>query len=313
MARALTRRRQPEGARAEARKCLVLDPERPEGHVALGTLHFLADEYGQSISALEQATLLDPTEPEPHVILAQVYADMKRFDEAQAELETARELVGAITDEAQRRKIEASAWHAETYLRMAERKYPQATECAQEIIELADANLHAASLGYSSLGILQARARHYDQASEYLERAYRMNPFLHPAGELLGRVLILQRQHERAAQVLGQVAESMSEGSGGATYYAYALALSKLGSREQALAQYQKALSEGLPRTAERLLARWQVIWLSIAGRYALIAVIVVGLSAWIALTKPSSQVLTVLAVFAVILVLQRTIGRRRS
>lgn len=310
IARTLIRMRRSEEADAAIARCLSLDPGRFEGQTALGILLFLSDDDDEAISALKRAVEMAPDEAEPRLVLAQAYADTGELETASSELEKARELIAAVEDEGQRQSLLALAWHAEAYQWLSEGENAAAMECAQEVIALEEANPYAACLAYSNLGLLEGRARHYDLAIEYLEHAYQMNPFFYRAGAALGRILIVRGQYDRAARVLGRVLEQNGP-AGGGTRYAYATALAKLGRRKEALAQYRRAREEGLSGV-EKQLARWQTVWLSNRGRYAIAAIALVALVAWLVLAKPSLQALTLVALVVVILVLQRTLGRRR-
>ena len=128
-------------------------------------------------------------------------------------------------------------------------------------------------------------------------------------GGALGRLLLVTRSYERAAEVLGEVIEDIRDD--GSTRQVYATALAKLGRREEARAQYRQALKQGLGGLGG-LMARWQLIWLSTWGRYALFGLVVAGVLAWVLLGKPSPTALTLVAIAALILVLQQTLGRRR-
>lgn len=309
LARTLIRMRRLDEAQAAVQRCLELDPRRAEGHTTLGMLAFLRDQYEEAASALNKAIEMAPEDPEAHLTLAQVYADMKKFTEAWTELEAARDLIAALSGEEQKALL-AFSWHVETYLKLAEGKTQEAVEAAQEVLAYEDANPHAASLALANLGILEARARHYDLAIEYLDRAYQLDPFFYRAGSALGRLLIIRGQAERAAQILGEVVAKMP-GAEKTTRYAYALALNKVGRRQEALSQYRQALQEGLTGI-DALAARWQVIWLSPVGRYVIAGVILAALAAWLILAKPSPQSLTLLVLLVVILLLQRAWRRRR-
>jgi cellulose synthase operon protein C len=309
LARTLTRRRDQEGARAYAARCVALGPSRYEGYAALGALHFLTDQFDEAIDALTEAVKRAPAEPEPHLTLTQVYADLRRFDEGGAELERGREGIRAMADDAYRRQMEAFAFHVETYLRLAEGKVAEARESAQEVIARQADNPHAACLAYSNLGILEARARRYDTAIEYLERAFAMNPYFHRAGGALGRILLVRNRNERAAEVLQQVLET-APSENGSIRYAYALALGRLKRRDAAREQYRQALDQGL-RGGERLMARWQLIWQSRVGRQILVGIALLVVLLWVVLGNPSPTTLTFLALLVLIVVLQRTIGRR--
>jgi tetratricopeptide (TPR) repeat protein len=310
LARTLTRQRDQEEARAYAERCMALDPGRYEGYAALGTLAFLADRLDEARDALNDAVERAPHEPEPHLTLTQVYADLRRFDEARAELERGRETIRAIAEDGYRRQMEAFAFHVETYLHLAERKDAEARESAQEVIAREADNPHAACLAYSNLGILEARARRYDTAIEYLERAFAMNPYFYRMGAALGRILLVRNHNERAAEVLQQVLETAPPESG-STRYTYALALARLKRRDEARKQFHLALEEGL-RGVDHLMARWQLVWQSRVGRQALIGLVLVAMLVWVVVGNPPPTTLTFLALLVVIVVLQRTVGRRR-
>ncbi len=310
LARTLIRMQRVERALEAAQKCLALDDKRPEAHAVLGTLYFLQDRLAEAVAALQKAIELNPEDAEPHLTLSQVYADLKQFEEAAAELERGRELIAALRDEKQRMRLLALAWHVEAYMHLARGEDAEAAECAQQVIALEEANPHAACLAYSNLGILEARARRYDQAIEYLERAYQMNPSFQRAGAALGRLLILRGRTVRAAEVLGQVL-SVAPPTNGSTRYAYAMALARTGRRAEALEQYRRALAEGLTG-ADVWIARWQTVWLSVVGRYIVIGVLLAAVFVWLVAFKPSPQAVTLLLLVALILVLRQTIGRRR-
>jgi tetratricopeptide (TPR) repeat protein len=128
----------------------------------------------------------------------------------------------------------------------------------------------------------------------------------------LGRLLIVRNQPARAAEVLSQVLAVMpEEDAGGNTHYAYAVALRRSGQRAEALEQYRLALQRGV-KGGDRLTSYWQVAWLHPIGRNVIIALGLAALAAWIIWGRPDAQSLTLLLVFAVILIMQRTLGARR-
>jgi hypothetical protein len=94
------------------------------------------------------------------------------------------------------------------------------------------------------------------------------------------------------------------------TRYAYGLALGKSGQREAARLQLAQALADGL-EGFELVSARWQTILFSQVGRSALIGIALAAVLAWIVFAKPSPQSLTFVAILALVLILQRTVGRR--
>ena len=312
LARTYARMRRADEAYTAAEKAVSQRPERYEGHAVLGLLHFLTDRLTEAEEELKKALELSPEDPDTHLTLAQTYADLRRFDDAERELEAAQEQVSAIEDEPRCKELLALAAHAEMYLRLAQGKRGQALEKGQEVIELEEANPHAASLAYSNLGIIEARSRHYDQAIDHLSRAYEMNHHFDRAGATLGRLLVLAGQHERAVDVLQQVmAYRSSDSVSGATRYAYAMALSKAGHREKALAQYRRSIEEGL-KWPDSLIVRWRLLWLHPWLRYLLIGIVLAGVLAWALITRPSAQALTLFLVAAVLFTLQRFFGRRK-
>jgi superkiller protein 3 len=309
LAKTFTRMRRQEQAMEAVQRALDLGPDRAEAHTTQGTLLFLTDENEKAREALERAIELDSQDPGAHLVLAQVYADMGQSEDAEDELETAQELIEEIPDEGSRRSRQAMALHARTYKNLAEGNDEQAMELAEEIITLKDANLHAACLAYANLGILEARKRRYGQAIEHLEEAFRLNPYFHRAGGVLGRVLLIQNEHKRAAKVLEEVLE-LSPGAGGSIHYAYGMALAKLGHREKAISQYHEALDKGL-RLPDSLVARLKIVWLSKQSRYVIVGLLLAAVLAWLILARPSPQAITLVTIIAVIVVLQRIVKNR--
>ncbi len=309
-ARTLARMRQPEQARLAAERCVSRNPERAEAYVTLGVLDFLVDHLNDAAANLLKAMELAPQDPEAYFTLAQVYSDQKKAEEAWAIHSQAAELVAAMPESVQRAQMEALSLHVATYVKLGEGKDAEATELAQQVIAYEDVSPYAATLAYSNLGIMNARARRYDEAIEYLEHAFQMNPYFYRAGGALGRILIVRGKHARAAEVLGKLVEMNPETEAG-THYAYGMALSRTQRREEALHEYQLALDQGLPNP-DALLARWQTIWLSTTGRYVVIGLILAAVLLWVLLAKPSPQIITFVGLLAVILILQRTLGRRK-
>ena len=309
LSKTYARLRQYEKAVAEAERCIELAPERYEGLAARGALHFLVDELEQAQAKLERATELAPGEPEPLLALSQVRADQTEFEEAQAALDRAREVIEALPDEEERLHWSAMAWHVQAYGLLAQGDTKEAIEAAQEAIAMAEANPYAACLAYSNIGILEARGRRYDQAIEYLEHAFEMNPHFHRAGTALARILILRRRYSRAAEVMENVVQDMPDVDASARY-AYGLALGKSGQREMGRDQLAQAVDQGL-KGLELMSARWQLVWLSDVGRSVIFGLILAAVLGWVVLAKPSAQSLTFLAILALVLTLQRTLGRR--
>jgi tetratricopeptide (TPR) repeat protein len=312
LARTLTRQRRHAEALAATERLLAIAPERWEGHAALGALHFLTDRYDDAAAALLRAAELAPEEPEPHLTLAQLRADTGAFDEAHRSLERARALVLASYMGAEREALEALAFHVESYILLAEGREAEATEAAQRVVGMRAANPHAATLAHSNLGILAARRRDLDGAIEYLEAAYAMNPFFYRVGGALGRILLVRQRYERAAEVLAQTLETAPEPDG-ATRYAYGLALARLGRRAEAQEQFRWALGEPGLKGVARAMAVVQMAWQSAWGRYALVAVGLAALAAWIWWFRPAPQSLVLVALFVGFFALQRFLRGRRK
>ena len=310
LAQTLTRMRRHKEGIVAAQQCVEMNPDRFEGYAALGTLHFIGDHPGEALSALDRAVQRAPMDPDPHLTLSQVYSDARRFDKASSELEQARSLISGIKDEQRSRALHALAWHVETYQQLLQGRNGEAKESARKVVALEDANPYAACLAYSNLGILEARERHYDQAIEHLGRAYTMNPFFDRAGAALGRLLIIRGEYGRAQEVFRDVL-TRTVPQNGDIRYAYGVALAKSGQREEALAQYRLALKEGLPGM-NGMLGRWQSVWLSDLGRKAIIALVLVAILVWLIVGQPSPQSLTLVAVLGVIVILQKTVGKRK-
>ncbi len=310
LARTLTRMRRQDEAKEAIDRAIALAPERYEGYAAAGVLHFLLDETEDALRTLDEATQRAPAEPEPHITMAQVHSDAKRFDEADQALEHARTLIDALPEGPRKQQLDALALHAKTYRYLSSGDTASAMETAQQVVALEAANPYAACLALSNMGILEARAKHYDQAIEYLERAFAMNPYFGRAGSALGRLLLVRGSNERAEEVLATTLAHMPEDDAG-TRYAHALSLARLRRRADAQEEYRRALSLGLSGV-NALLARWQVLWQSDWGRYIVVGVLLAAVLVWIILAQPSAQTLTLVGLLALILILQRTVGRRK-
>jgi len=311
MARTLTRQRRHQEAHAAASRLLDLAPMRWEGHAAVGTLHFLTDHYDEARDELRRAAELGSSEPEPLLTMAQLQADLGDASRAHASLAQGRALTAAHLEGDERVEMEVFALHVETYVLLAEGRDAEAAEVAQRVVGMREANPHAATLAYSNLGILAARSRKLDDAIDYLEQAYAMNPFFHRAAGALGRILFVRQRYERAAEVLGHVVATMPVPDG-PTRYAYGLSLANLGRRHEAREQFRRALADGGLRGVARGMAAWQVVWQSNWGRYVVVGLLLAGLAAWLYWFQPSPQTLTLVALFVAFFGVQRLLKARR-
>ncbi len=307
--RTLTRMRRPDAAYAAAEALVAMDPDRWEGHASLGTLYFLSDRYEEAVDSLQRAIGLGPEESEPQFTLAQVFADLERQGEAQRALSAGRENLSNVSGEAAG-AMEAFGLHAEIYVLLAAGQEAEATELAQRLVGMRDVNPHAAALAYSNLGILAANSRNLEQAVEYLEQAYAISPYLHLAGRTLGTILVVRRNYERAAVVLGSVVDNMPDPDG-STRYVYGLALANSKHRREAEEQFRLALQSGL-RGTNRLAAWWQMVWQSTWGRYIVIAVALAAVVAWLVFGRPQPQTLVAVVLVLLFLGVQRFLQRRR-
>jgi tetratricopeptide (TPR) repeat protein len=310
VARTLMRMRDREGALQAAERCLALDAERPEAYVVQGVVHFLADDLDEAEAALQRALALGPHEPEPLLTLAQVLCDRGELDEADRTLARARAEIEEIADADERDQLAALAWHVETYRHLTAGDDTAAYEAAQQVIALEAANPYAACLAYSNLGIMEAHRKNHAQAITYLERACEANPHFYRAAGALGRILLMNGQAKRAAEVLEQVV-AHQDGDTAFGRYAYALALARTGRRKEAREQYGAALAQGLPGLS-RWMARWQRLWLHDAVRYGIIGGALLAILLWVVLGNPSSQAITLAVMIVMLVLLQRVVGRRR-
>jgi len=310
LARTYIRMRREDDAYEQAEACARMQPERAEAYTCQGMVRFLQDDLDEARDRLQQAILLDPDDPEPYLTLAQVMTDLKLYAESAAELQTARKLVAHITDDNQRRQLEASELHARTYVLLNQNKVPEAMAIAKELAEYEDETPYAACLAYSNLGLMEARLKHYDKSIEYLEKAYAMNPYFYRAGSALGRIYLVRGVVTKAAEVLGTVVANSPEVDAH-TRHAYAASLAKIGRRAEAIEQYRTALQAGL-KGLERLMACWQLVWLSNVGRLVVIALALAALAAWLIFGKPDGSTLAFVAVLLILFVMQRLLGRKR-
>jgi len=311
LARTLSRMRRSDESMEAIERGLSVAPGNLELLTIKGSLLFLLDRNDEAIEMLKSVVEAGGNDPEAHVVLAQALADQREHEESQQELTRAEALIDAIEDATERERWLAMLWHARTYTHLAKGNNEEAMASAQEVIARKDANPYAACLAYSNLGILQMRGRKYDLAISYLQEALDLNPYFHRAGHALGRLYIVRKRYAEAVETLQRVVESTHEPSAGVRF-ALASALSKNGQRKEALAEYRAALAAGLSGI-NAVNARLQMIWLSEVGRYSIIAILMAAVLAYIVLGQPSTQTLTFIALLVVLIVLQRTVGRRRS
>ena len=81
-----------DAAKAEYMSALELAPDYAELHGSLGALALVQGDYQAALQYLERCNELDGSLPVGHSNLALVYAELKRFDEAEVELKKAIEL-----------------------------------------------------------------------------------------------------------------------------------------------------------------------------------------------------------------------------
>lgn len=308
-ARTFTRMRLHGEALEACGRCIDLDPTRFEAYAARSTLHFLADELDEAEEQARAALDRADHAHESWLTLAQIYCDRRDFTRADEYIAEARQRIEALPAGRERDELTAMAWHVQTYRHLLANEADAAREAAERVIEMEDASPYAAALAYSNLGIMETRARHYDQAIGYLERAYSTNPHFYRAAGALGRVLIMRGQHARAAEVLEQVVGRDGSDNGEARY-ALAVALAKSGRRSEARDQYRQALGEGL-KGFSRIMAWWQMVWLQDAVRYALFGLCAAAFVLWVVAGQPSQQAITLVVMVGMLIILQRVFPRR--
>lgn len=310
VARTFTRMRLRDQALEACERCIELDATRFEAYATRATLHFLADELDEAEEQARAALDRADHAHESWLTLAQIYCDRRDFARADEYVAEARQRIEALPAGQERDELTAMAWHVQTYRHLLANETDAARDAAQRVIEMEQASPYAAALAYSNLGIMETRARHYDQAIGYLEHAYSINPHFYRAAGALGRVLIMRGQHARAAEVLEQVVGRDGSENGEARY-ALAVALAKSGRRKEAREQYRQALHEGL-KGFSRLMAWWQMAWLQDGVRYALLGLCAAAFVLWIVAGQPSQQAITLVVMVGVLIVLQRVFPRRR-
>ncbi len=310
LARTYMRMREREQALAAAERARALNESRHDAYLIQGVVHFLADELDEAERALQIARERAPDEPEPLLTLAQVYCDRQDFEQADAALAKARDQIEAMPDKQSRDELTALAWHVETYRHLAAGNEDQAREAAQRVLALEEANPYAACLAYSNLGILETRAKNLDRAVEYLERACETNPHFYRAASALGRILLVDNQPARAADVLESVL-AHDDADTADTRYAYAMALLRMGRRQEARQQFGVALDRRLSGPG-RFMAHWQRIWLNDTLRFGLIVAVLLAVILYVYLGEPSAQAISLLVMVVMLFLLQRLVGRRR-
>ena len=130
---------------------------------------------------------------------------------------------------------------------MAERNFPAAARAYEKVVALAPSE----GLAHAQLGEVYRDLGRFPDAIRSLSEAVKLDPAPAAYWNALGTVLAAGNQIADAEKAFAQAATR--EASNALYIYNRALALERLGQRDQAIAQYQQAAALGYPlaRTAQ--------------------------------------------------------------
>lgn len=214
-------------ARDRARRAIAIDPNLPEGHVALAQVLQNYDwDWAGAERELRQAVRLDPNSVEAHAWFGQLYQILGRFPEAIA---SSRRAVELDPQSAVRRS-------ALGRILFRARRYDEATDQLQKAIEMDPRSGGA----YSRLAELYAQIGRIQEAIEMQERSIRITGGDPAKSPRMARFYALAGRRQDALRALAGVAEGTINSSG----LERALAYFALGDTQQGFKDLTRAFDE---------------------------------------------------------------------
>ena len=181
-------------AKAAALRALDLDPGSGEAHASFALIHSLYDwEWDEAEAFFRRSIELNPGYAAAHHWLAiDFLATLGRFDEAQRELDLARQLdpLSLIIQE------------GKPYLLMLQRRYDEALPAYQALADMEPGFYKA----YTAMGRTYAQMGRYDEAAAMLEKGRAMAGDVPSILGALGQSYALAGLVDRARDLLAQLA-----------------------------------------------------------------------------------------------------------
>ena len=223
--------------RAAALRALELDPGSGEAHASFGLIHALYDwEWDEAEAFLRRAVELNPGYATAHHWLSiDFLASLGRFDEAQQELDVARQLdpLSLVIQE------------GKPYLLMLQRRYEEALAAYKDLEEL-DAGFYKA---YTAMGRTYTQMGRYQDGIAMLEKGREMAGDVPNILGALGQSYALAGDRESATRLLDQLSALAREKYVPAT--CFALVHAGLGEQDEAVDWLERgAARRDLPLTS---------------------------------------------------------------
>jgi tetratricopeptide (TPR) repeat protein len=224
-------------AREAATRAIALDPHSAEAHTSLAIIRGLYDwQWRESEQLFLRAIELNPGYATAHHWLGvDCYANLRRFEEAAAELAIARQLdpLSGIIRE------------GEGFLRLLQRDFDGAAAAYRDLVA-AEPDFYK---GYTGLGRAYALQGNYMDALRMLDRGREMAGDIPNILAAMGQVYALGGETERAREMLAKLERIARTGYMPST--AFAVVYLGLGEQERALDCLERGLSmHDLPLTA---------------------------------------------------------------
>ncbi|SDM30459.1 Tetratricopeptide repeat-containing protein [Catalinimonas alkaloidigena] len=227
------------GMRA-ARKAESLGMEAPELYFTLGEMYLIVREYQQALDALNQGLRLSPFSPQGYYYKGLVYAESGDTALAISSLQTALEQDVAY----------AEAYNSISKLLLAREQYRDALLYLNAGTRFTPDDPFL----YYNKGVAYKATDQLDSARQNYERALSIDSTLHLAWYNLGAMDLNDRNYAEAASKFEKVVNLQPEEA--RAHYFLALALRRLGRKEQAATHFSQVLAlqkEYVPEATQAL------------------------------------------------------------
>ncbi len=175
-----------QGATAEYRRVIVLDPKKTAAHFYLGSSLAETKKLDEAVVAFQELLKIDPEHFMGNYYLARILAEMKRYDEA----ETGFKKTLSVRPQIESVMIELAVLYER------QKKIPQALEVYRNFINLFPTRLQARI----KLGELYLQEQRYAEAEGTFEQVLALDAKNREARITLGLIYLERGQHEKAIE-----------------------------------------------------------------------------------------------------------------
>ncbi len=175
-----------QGATAEYRRVIVLDPKKTAAHFYLGSSLAETKKLDEAVVAFQELLKIDPEHFMGNYYLARILAEMKRYDEAEAGFKKTL----SVRPQIESVMIELAVLYER------QKKIPQALEVYRNFINLFPTRLQARI----KLGELYLQEQRYAEAEGTFEQVLALDAKNREARITLGLIYLERGQHEKAIE-----------------------------------------------------------------------------------------------------------------